>query len=288
MLTICVFSSILLLTFSSTVFSEWSTNTSKNTVVSDTGYAMFHRIISDGRDGYFVVWDTSENCGDTYRDLYAQHYDVNGNALWGGNGIRVSDSSDDSQKKGGIITDGEGGLIVTWNNYDEGRMGAQRINADGTKMWPEGLDVAYGSDSNRCASDGAGGVIIGDEDGCQRIDATGTPLWGPDPDDPDGGLSTDCPQPGPGRSGAAPLRMPCLAGHGRPPDGRLFDRLRDGMVAGQRSVSGCGRRVAGGCAGLLAGPAAMDGNHGAAGPENAADHRRPDDGHGGAQAVPPD
>lgn len=181
-----ILSGIFLLAFSNTAFSEWTLGTATNTLVcshdSDKGY---HTVLHDGNGGFFVVWFDCRNCGDTYKDVYAQHYNAQGEPQWTENGLQVC-SMDGGDKKPYADLDGQGGIVVAWTN-DDSNGGVQRINANGNLMWPE-QKVMEGEYASRCASDGAGGIIIVSCDHIQRVNAAGVPLWGPDPGDPEGGL----------------------------------------------------------------------------------------------------
>jgi len=92
-----------------------------------------------------------------------------------------------------IVTDGSGGVIVTWqdfrggNNYD---IYAQRLNSSGIAQWTTNDVVVCTADSNqinpKMVSDGSGGVIICWEDKrnptgwdiyAQRLNSSGQVQW---------------------------------------------------------------------------------------------------------------
>lgn len=68
--------------------------------------------ISDGAGGVIVVW--VDHRGAT-SDIYAQRVDVNGNRLWGSNGVPVSAFTAD-QTVPQLTTDSSAGAIVAWQD----------------------------------------------------------------------------------------------------------------------------------------------------------------------------
>lgn len=97
-----------------------------------------------------------------------------------------------------IVTDGEGGAIVAWEDDYGGNVSAQRVDADGSPRWaggaPSGLVVAPGPCLQwlpEAVSDGAGGAVIAWIDArngscalsldrdvfAQRLDPLGRPIW---------------------------------------------------------------------------------------------------------------
>jgi hypothetical protein len=89
-----------------------------------------------------------------------------------------------------IIQDGEGGAIITWQDYrsdDNSDIYAQRVDASGARLWEingQGICTAAGQQQEpRLTSDGAGGAIIVWRDSrgadpynvyAQRIEADGS------------------------------------------------------------------------------------------------------------------
>jgi len=188
MLRVSIFFGILLLIFSNTAFAEWTLGgATENTLVcaSDDYDRGYHSVIPDGSGGFYVVWYDCRNCDTTSKDVYAQYYNSSGERQWTENGLQIC-SLEGGDKKPYVDSDGQGGIVVGWTN-DDNNGAVQRVNASGTLMWPQ-QEVMYGYEASRCASDGAGGVIIVSEGYIQRVNAAGEPLWGPDPGDPDGGL----------------------------------------------------------------------------------------------------
>jgi len=91
-----------------------------------------------------------------------------------------------------IVTDNNGGAIITWYDYRSGNYDiyAQRINASGVVQWTaDGVPISTAANSQErpaIVSDGSGGAIVTWYDYrsgtysdiyAQRIDANGNVLW---------------------------------------------------------------------------------------------------------------
>lgn len=81
-------------------------------VISQTN----HQVASDGAGGVIVVWE--DHRGATV-DIYAQRVDVNGNRLWGFNGVPVSTAAG-PQVLPQLVGDGSAGAIVAWQDERTG------------------------------------------------------------------------------------------------------------------------------------------------------------------------
>ena len=165
---------------------QWTAN---GVVVSSASFEqVLPAIVSDGAGGAFITWQDIRS-GTTY-DVYAQHVLSNGSSIWTSNGVPVSTAAGD-QAAPTLISDGAGGVIITW--YD-GRSGnydiyAQRLDPMGNQAWTANgvaLCTAAGSQfSPMIVSDGAGGAIITWPDArggafdiyAQRVNSSGTPQW---------------------------------------------------------------------------------------------------------------
>jgi hypothetical protein len=130
-----------------------------------------HAAVADGAGGVYVAW--SDHRGGSDWDVYAQHLDAGGQALWDGNGIPLAAAAFD-QNWPVMIADGEGGVIIAWNdlrNHDLGTgldIYAQRLAADGTALWPAGGVAVVGAESGQrnpaLLADGSGGLLLAWED----------------------------------------------------------------------------------------------------------------------------
>ena len=144
--------------------------------------------ISDGVGGAIITW--SDGRSGNY-DIYAQRVDASGAVLWTADGVAICAATGD-QYVTGILSDGVGGAIITWQDYRSGNTDvyAQRVNASGNVQWTaDGVAISTATEnqfSPALISDGAGGAIITWEDYrsgtnddiyAQRVDASGVVQW---------------------------------------------------------------------------------------------------------------
>jgi hypothetical protein len=169
----------------------WTTN--GVAIGADSSFQIYPQIVTDGCGGAIIAWEDHRNSDSSGADIYAQHIDAWGNALWPANGIIVCDTTD-NQNAPQLAADGFGGAIVAWPDRREGHPNydicAQRLDADGNPLWAHNGVVAS-SDTNyqydpRLVADGGGGAIIAWEDYrgsafdiyAQHVDGGGNLLWG--------------------------------------------------------------------------------------------------------------
>ncbi len=167
------------------IFAQWSSDPATNTPVNTaTGDAFEPTIVSDGAGGTIIIWQDNRF---GFWDIYSQKLNTTGEAQWATNGIPVCTATGNQQYPQ-AISDGNGGVIVVWSDYRNGKTWAfaQRIDADGTQLWQtDGLaiaDTTFEHFHPRLISDGAGGAIIAWDDGVdiytQRVSAVGALHWG--------------------------------------------------------------------------------------------------------------
>jgi len=156
-------------------------------------------IVSDGKHGAIVCWtevlrgyppDTTHNT----EDIYAQRVDSGGNEIWPHQGVPVCSLSNAYSYYPAMISDGQGGAIIAWEDTRGGfgytRVFAQRLDSLGNRLWPENGVLVCNQMSGYVdlCSDGHGGAIIVYADGrneattsddiyAQRIDSAGNPAW---------------------------------------------------------------------------------------------------------------
>ncbi len=98
-------------------------------------------------DGSVVYVWSDTRLGD--RDVWGQHVDVNGNLLWGADGIMINGEIN-RQEDPVVINTGDGGAIVTWvdfRNEDAGDVYAQKLDENGNLLWDEsGVPLCLASD----------------------------------------------------------------------------------------------------------------------------------------------
>lgn len=152
-------------------------------------------IISDGAGGAIIVWD--DNRSGVLKDVYAQRIDSNGNRLWTSTGVPISTYAED-QGLARIVTDGNGGAIIAWNDtrFTTSSIFAQKIDAGGNIQWTvDGAEVCspglnqFNFITPKLCSDGNGGAIIAWDDSrfenqfdvfVQRINTDGIVQWAED------------------------------------------------------------------------------------------------------------
>jgi len=163
----------------------WST-----TVCNDPLEQQFPQICNDGSGGAIIIWSDARP-GINNNDLYAQHLNSGGTALWAENGI-VFCAAPKHPGEAHLVSDNLGGAIIVWADYrrrDFYRdIYAQRIDVDGTSMWTTDGVAIYNTGSGdyiapRIITDGSGGAIIVFESAGssiigQRINSLGELQWG--------------------------------------------------------------------------------------------------------------
>ncbi len=187
-------------------------------VVTTTAFESSVGIIPDGSGGAIIAFTDTRNSN--YNpvanafdniDLYAQHLNATGIAVWGADGVPVctaaknqikySDGHSDGEHPA-IVSDGAGGAILAWEDYRTdpnngntdpylGDIYAQRINSAGATQWTSTgvlvCNAPFDQTRSTVIGDGAGGAVIIWEDlrlqysselYTQKLNSAGTPMWG--------------------------------------------------------------------------------------------------------------
>ncbi len=131
------------------------------------------------RQGYHIEWQRTSDVGDNGeiifawsdtrigdRDVYAKKIDINGNDLWGPDGIAVINAFG-RQEDPQLVSDGQGGAYIIWKDYrdepDDGDFYAQHILSDGSLAWStSGIplsDQSGAQTSPNLCKDGLGGAF---------------------------------------------------------------------------------------------------------------------------------
>ena len=166
---------------------DWGTSTTNTLVCNPSGEQSGVKLAEDGAGGCYVIWRDLRNSGNA--DIYAQHYDRNGQALWTANGIVVTNANN-WQQNPQAIEDGAGGVFVLWEDKRFGNdidLYAERLDKNGSKLW-NGVKVTGAAKSQmtpRLIQDGTGGALVAWQDNrsgnfdiyAQRLDKHGTCLW---------------------------------------------------------------------------------------------------------------
>ena len=166
--------------------AQWTAN---GVVVADgAGDQDAHFAISDGAGGALLSIESNAS-GD--RDIYVQHVDSFGTALWSPPAGLAVATGPASQFLTGTASDGTGGLLITWSSYASGASDiyAQHVDHSGTTVWSAGgmavcTDLGYQS-TPAIASDGATGAFVTWQDQrsgvfdiyAQHLNGTGGADW---------------------------------------------------------------------------------------------------------------
>ncbi len=175
--------------------AQWSNDPAINTpVCTANGTSAGQNILSDNNGGVFIAWQDSRNGQD---DIYMQHFDSTGTALWQTDGIPVCTEMGQQQSPV-LALDGLGGVIVAFDDYrnyasNDVNIYAQRVDGNGTLLWaPAGMPVCTAVGVQIYAEilpDNAGGAYITwARDGrtlmsnvfdvyIQRMNSSGNPMW---------------------------------------------------------------------------------------------------------------
>lgn len=151
------------------------------------------KAIIDGAGGVVAVWEDSRG-PDT--DIYGQRLSADGQILWSENGIPLADGIC-AQLQPQIISDGKGNFIIAWlespdkhNDIGNNDIYAQKINANGERLWPHrGIPVCTSPKNqshHQLTTDASGGCMIAWLDArnrlprevyAQRVSSNGEILW---------------------------------------------------------------------------------------------------------------
>lgn len=153
-------------------------------------------IASNGDGGAIIAWKSYVSIDEP--NIYAQRIGPGGEDLWGADPITVCAASG-HQNYPAICTDGDGGAVVTWQDYRNGYEAtgwdiyAQRILSDGITAWYSGgvtvCSVVEQQKRPQILPFGRGGATVIWEDTrndpppdiyAQQIDGEGHLVWHPD------------------------------------------------------------------------------------------------------------
>lgn len=228
----------IVLTTSLAVHSQWRHNGVPIVdIVANQGTYLLPQIAEDGEGGAIICWRDVRNGN---YDIYAQRIDSAGYVQWQKDGIPIC-TAPLSQNFPRMISDGEGGAIIGWEDDRETvetYVYAQRVSHTGTMLWQtNGVRVSdKGGLFVRPVSDGHGGVIVAwwskdfqlnyDQVYCQRLDRNGQRMWG------DSGVVISS------RSGVIPNNDIAITEDGK--GGAIIAWVQDSIVYAQRVDSSGG------------------------------------------------
>jgi hypothetical protein len=189
---LAVLVAVMVVVGTSSSFAQWQEG--GTVMCTANGYQYRTKAVTDGCGGAIIAWsDYRTRTGVDTADIYIQRVDNKGNALWGTSGVAVCALPED-QRLWGMISDGQGGAILTWHDYRNGvhhDIYAQRVDASGNMMWPANGALVCGSANDQLrpviATDDAGGAFIawydyrggGYDIYAQRMNGSGMAQWTP-------------------------------------------------------------------------------------------------------------
>jgi len=173
-------------------FAQWSSNPAvNNAICTAANHQQYPEMVSDNSGGAIIAW-IDYRSGST-SDIYVQRIDVSGNVQWTANGVAICTATD-NQASLQLVTDGNGGAIITWQDKRSGidnDIYAQRINSTGIVQWTaNGVAICSSTGYQyypQITPDGSGGAIIAWQDYrnglsnadiyAQRINGAGLVQW---------------------------------------------------------------------------------------------------------------
>jgi hypothetical protein len=145
---------------------QWGANDVQLTTHST--WQIYSKLTTDGSGGAIIAWEDRVN-GVSNSDIYAQKVNSSGVPQWSTSGVNITNVTKD-QRNAEIVSDGNGGAIITWNDLRQGNdwdVYAQKVNAAGTPQWTSnGVAIAtqyiinLGTLDPKIVSDGNGNAII--------------------------------------------------------------------------------------------------------------------------------
>ncbi|MBK8685129.1 MAG: hypothetical protein IPN26_09070 [Bacteroidetes bacterium] len=124
--------------------------------------------IEDGMGGTYIVWVDARYVVTLNLYIFAQHIDSNGVALWGANGIPISNNYNSTRPR--IVLDkSNGGCIISWTEEHLSKsIKLQRLTSSGVKKWvgvlDQGIQVSENTITNyenmSMVSNGVNGGVI--------------------------------------------------------------------------------------------------------------------------------
>jgi hypothetical protein len=146
-------------------------NANRETATQGTLYRdSFTRLLEDGAGGAFVLFRDRRTAGDS--NISMQRVNADGTLQWQSPAAPVSWQRNSNQLNPRMAPDGNGGVIVVWEDYRSALHAsdiyAQRLDADGTRLWQNGTSlngvpvtsVTLHQGEPRIVSDGSGGAIV--------------------------------------------------------------------------------------------------------------------------------
>ena len=106
------------------------------------------KVISDGDSGYYAFWSDARASATHLSQLYGQHLDASGNALWTANGMLILDQPDSTINENVplLLPDGDLLIIYSYNSteYAGEVIMAMRFSSAGVPVWAAPVEISRG------------------------------------------------------------------------------------------------------------------------------------------------
>jgi hypothetical protein len=114
---------------------RWGAN---GIMLADTSSQVDPAIADDGAGGAIIVWADYRGGNAITTSTYGQRVSAAGVPLWGASGIPLGPPAGFTRNDGyhAAVSDGAGGAVVVWTDYDSKAIRAQRVNGLGATQWP--------------------------------------------------------------------------------------------------------------------------------------------------------
>lgn len=173
------------LSSSNYIYAQWATDPNNNLIV---GYGLDPHICSDSAGGCYITYDY--NSTSYPRWLALERLDKYGYKPWGT--LKRILGELPGQSKAEITENGEGGVIISYEDRDEtvgwtARIRVQKVDSNGNFLWgPTGVKVTLdeiNQGSQKIVNDGEGGAVVIwvntiAEYKVNRISSDGQRMWG--------------------------------------------------------------------------------------------------------------
>ncbi|MBN2240629.1 MAG: right-handed parallel beta-helix repeat-containing protein [Dehalococcoidales bacterium] len=117
-------------------------------------------ITTDGAGGTILTWEDRRSGLVPYNQVFVQRVDNLGNALWAADGIGITPVRSGTETEPRIVSDGNGGAVVSWVNYSG--LVSQRIDENGNRLWQQDRYITNKYSMykyHETVSDGNGGMV---------------------------------------------------------------------------------------------------------------------------------
>ncbi|MFM9984825.1 MAG: T9SS type A sorting domain-containing protein [Flavobacteriales bacterium] len=132
-----------------TAHAQWTYDPQNPKLVSDqTCVQSLVQQVSDGNGGSFVFWlDSRSGCnGNTFNDIFGQHYDSDGNELWEAAGREILSYQSSILSFAVLRPSSQEGILIGAHSKDipvaTDSLRFQKLNDDGVQLWANDLLVA--------------------------------------------------------------------------------------------------------------------------------------------------